>query len=708
MATIKVLEKNICGIKKPKVTTIIETDINDYEIEIIADDQKIDDYECISLEDNDTFLIQFDISKNIKVVTINMLEGKKKYNICKIKNNLVKRVMNKITGVIKNFFRKIKLFFRVLRKGIVFMWREYHFLVPPRLIKKYIKDFKRSMKSDVRYYNPFVVSEYNKWLVKNQTITEYKKMKYEPLISILIPVYNIGRKYLSECLDSVLNQNYKNFEVCLVDDASTNSETIETLKEYEKKDERIKVKFRKKNGHICNATNDALKMAKGEYIALLDNDDLLTEDALVENVIVLNKDKKIDFIYSDEDKMNKHGQLCNPHFKPDYSPDTLLSLNYICHFAVIRRKLVNEVGGFELGTEGSQDHDLFLKITEKTNKIYHISKILYHWRMVEGSTSVTIDNKSYATDKGKIAIENALKRRNIKGTVEKDTVSTYYRVTYEYDKEPLISIIIPTRDYKDITKKCIDSIYDKTKYKNFEIIVANNDSKEKETLDFFKEYQKKYNNFKVVDCIMNFNYSRINNTAIKSAKGDYIVLLNNDTEILTPEWLNIMVGYAMQKHVGTVGVKLLYPDMTVQHGGVILGLGGVASHAYIGASREDLGMYGRLRVPYDYAANTAACLMISKKKFNEVKGLEEDLQVAYNDIDFNIKLLSKGYYNVFLPQVELMHYESKSRGLDTTSEKYKRFIKEANHMLETWPEIINNDPFYNKNFSKKQCFKLDK
>lgn len=474
------------------------------------------------------------------------------------------------------------------------------------------------------------------------------------------------------------------------------------------KDKRIKVKYRSENGHISKTTNDALKMATGDFVALMDDDDLLTPDALYKVVSVLNKNKNLDLIYSDEDKLNPKGLYCDPNFKPDFSPDTLLSLNYICHLVVLRRKIVEEVGGFTVGLEGAQDHDLLLKVTEKTNKIYHIPEILYHWRMIEGSTSMTISNKSYATDKGKLAIENALARRNIKGTVEKDELSTYYRVYYTYEKEPKISIIIPTRDYVDILKTCIDSIYEKTNYKNYEIIIANNDSKEKKTLDFFDEYKKKYKNFKVVDCIMEFNYSRINNIAVEKATGEYIVLLNNDTEVITGDWLKIMVGYAMQKHIGAVGPKLLYPDETVQHGGVILGLGGVASHAYIGATRDDFGMYGRLRVPYNYSACTAACLMIKKTKFLEVGGLEENLKVAYNDIDFNIKLLEKGYYNVFLPNVELLHYESKSRGLDTTSEKYKRFQLEEKYMYDKWKSKLTEDRFYNPNFSKKGWFMLDK
>ena len=703
-------EQGVHGVINPRLVLIATIEEKKYEVEILADKKKLKTFEIITLDDNKSIVINANLPKNTRKVKVFLIVDDDRYEICNLSNNRLFRIKHKLEGINKKIITKIKIFFHVLYKGTKFMWREYHFLVPPKMIGKYLKDFKRSMHSgDLRFYDPFNVEEYNKWLKKYQTVTQYSKMKYEPLISILIPVYNIKKEYLSECLDSILNQNYKNFEVCLVDDCSTLEETKKTLEEYKAKDKRIRVKYRKTNGHISNTTNDALKMAKGEFIVLMDDDDLITKDALLENVIALNKDKKIDFIYSDEDKMNKHGQFCDPHFKPDYSPDTLLSLNYFNHLTMIRKSIVEKVGGFEVGLEGAQDHDLYLKVVEQTNNIHHIPKVLYHWRMVEGSTAATISNKSYATDKGKIAIENALKRRKINGHVEKDIPSTYYRVFYDLKKEPLISIIIPTRDYMDITKKCVDSVIEKTTYKNYEIIIANNESKEKETIEFFKEYEKKYKNFKVVDCNIEFNYSKINNLAIKESKGEYIVLLNNDTELLTPEWLTYMVGYASQKHVGCVGAKLLYPeDQTVQHAGVILGLGGIASHASIGEPRDTLGMYGRLRVPYDYAANTAACIMVSRKKFNEVKGLEEDLHVAYNDVDFNLKLLTKGYYNVFLPQVELLHYESKSRGLDTTSEKYKRFLQESKYMLNKWGKLLNNDPFYNKNFTKLMWFKLDK
>lgn len=704
---INIEQKIITGVKNPllnlKGTLKL---VNEYNFEVKCDGKK-NKFELINVED-DKFILQSTLPSNSKRIEVYIVISKKKYCVVKLKNNIFYRIIGKIFYTLRAILIKIKVLFTVIYRGIKFLWKEHHFIVPPALWKKYINAFIDRMKNNGidLFYQPFRQDEYLKWLEENEVIEPYEKQKYEPLISVLIPVYNIGEKYLSECIDSILNQSYQNFQICLVDDCSTNKETINTLKKYDKLDDRICVKFRKKNGHISTSTNDALKMAKGEFIALVDNDDTLSPDAFSEVIKVLNKDKKLDFIYSDEDKLDLKGVRRDPNFKPDFSPDTLLSMNYICHLSVIRKSLVEKVGGFEVGLEGAQDHDLFLKVTEKTSKIHHIHKILYHWRMVEGSTSMTISNKDYATDKGKIAIENALKRSGINGIVEKDIETSYYRVRYTYDKEPKISIIIPTRDYASTLKVCLDSVYEKTTYKNFEVIVANNNSVEKETFELFNEYKNKYKNFQVIDINTEFNYSNINNECVKKASGEYILLLNNDTEVITPNWLEIMVGYAMQKHIGAVGPKLLYPDYTVQHAGVILGLGGVASHAYIGSKRTDAGMYGRLKVPYNYSAVTAACLMVEKKKFNQVNGLEETLKVAYNDIDFNIKLLEKGYYNIFVPQVELIHFESKSRGLDTTSEKYKRFLEESNYMYDKW--TLDYDRFYNSNFSKKSWFVLDK
>ncbi len=694
----------LSGIIHPQCSISGNLKNKDAKISFQCNDKTLEAKQKPVMEENE-FYYYVNLSKNDHKIKIYL----DKQLVLEVSNGLFIRIFNKIFAIIKKFINRVGHFFYVIYRGIRAAWKQYHFLIPPRLWKKYWLEFINKLQSSENslFYNPDNIKDYHKWIKEFEKEEEYVDLKYQPLISILIPIYNVSSHYLSACLDSILNQSYSHFEICLVDDASTNKDTINTLKEYEKKDNRIKVKYRKKNGHISNASNDALKLATGEFIGLVDDDDILTENALYEVVKVLNQNKKLDFIYSDEDKLNEKEERCYPHFKSDFAPDTLMSINYICHFSVLRKKVVEQVGGFEVGLEGAQDHDLFLKVSEVTDRIYHIPKILYHWRMIEGSTAADLANKNYANDKGKISIEHALKRRKLAGEVTIDKCG-YYIVNYKLKKEPLISIIIPTKDYSNILDKCLKSLYEKTTYKNFEVIVVNNNSVEKKTFQLFESYQQKYDNFRVVDANMEFNYSKINNLAVNQAKGEYIVLLNNDTEIITPNWLEIMVGYASLPHIGAVGVKLLYPDNTVQHGGVILGLGGVASHAYIGVNRKYVGSYGRLRVPYNYSAVTAACLMIKKTKFDEVKGLDETLKVAYNDIDFNLKLIQKGYYNIFLPQVELYHHESKSRGYDTTTDKYKRFVQEQEYMYKKWPEEIAFDKMYNVNFSKKGWFVLDK
>ncbi|MBO7657033.1 glycosyltransferase [Candidatus Saccharibacteria bacterium] len=607
---------------------------------------------------------------------------------------------------------KIKNFGITVVKGAKNAWTKYHFLIPPRLWKNYLR-FLWSViygKESKDFWSPYDKNGYNLWLDMNEKPTKIEKLKYRPLISVVIPVYNVDGKYLRECIESVLGQSYNNFEICIVDDASSNKETLAVLQEYEK-NKKVRVKYRKKNGHISRTSNDAIDMAKGEYVALLDNDDLLVKDALYEVVKVLNKDKKIDFVYTDEDKIDMDGKRCWPNFKPDFSPDTFLSMNYICHLSVIRTSLLRKVGGFTVGLEGAQDFDLFLRVSENTDNIYHIPKILYHWRMIPGSTAVDMGNKDYAADSGWKSVELALKRRGLDGRVEKDAVTQCYQVFYNLKKEPLVSVLIPTKDHAKITEVCLRTLYEKTVYKNFEVILIDNGSTEKESLELFEKYKKEHKNFKVLREDIEFNYAKLNNLAAKEAKGEYLVLLNNDTEIITPEWLNILVGYAALPHVGAVGAKLLYPDNTIQHAGVLLGLGGpnsVAVHALLGAPEGDPGNCARLRVPYNYSAVTGACLCVSKKKYEEVGGLEEDLKVAYNDVDFNLKLLEKGYYNVVVPMAKLYHHESKSRGSDMTKVKYERLMEESDFMWEKWGKVLDNDKFYNKNFSKLLWFALDK
>lgn len=599
--------------------------------------------------------------------------------------------------MLKKIKSKFDKFFRLSKKAIYFAWYRHHFLIPPKALKKYIKSFFIVLKRGGNTANLYVNQKaYLKWIDENETDIKHKKFTYNPKISVILPTYNVSRKLLSECLDSILNQTYNNFEICIADDNSSNEETITTLKEYSKKDKRIKVTFRKKNGMISEASNTAISSSTGEFIMLIDNDDTINKDAMYYMVEALNSNRNLDFIYSDEDKLDYQGIRLEPNFKPDYSPDTLMAVNYICHLTLIRKSLVDKVGRFRKEYDGSQDYDLFLRVLEQTKNVAHIDKILYHWRMSATSTAGYLGNKDYTNDASIKALEDALKRRNIKGTVYPNPYVSTYLIDYKHDN-PLVSIIIPTRNYGQLVKKCVDSIYQKCTYKNFEIILVDNNSDDEASINIFKDYEKKYDNFKIVQACCEFNYSYINNLGVKKSNGEYILLLNNDTEVTDGSFLNKMVGYASQEHVGCVGIKLLYPDNKVQHAGVVLGYGGVAGHIYVTADKSDCGLMGRLVMPFDYSAVTAACLLVSRKKWDLVKGLDEKLTVALNDVDFNLKLLDKGYYNVCLSYVTMYHYESRSRGYEVTPEKAERFKKEQEYMINKWKDTLKKDRFFSEN-----------
>ena len=585
----------------------------------------------------------------------------------------------------------------LIKKSLYFAWHRHHFLIPPSAMKKYIKSFIKILRRGGTSSNLIDNQKcYQEWLEKNNNHIEIKKFSYNPLLSVIIPVYNVKREYLVECLESILKQSYPNFEIILIDDNSSNIETLNTLKEYEN-NSKIKIKYRKTNGMISVASNDGIKLAKGEFLVLVDNDDKLDQNAFYYLVEALNKDKTLDFIYTDEDKMDIHGKYFEPHFKPDYSPDTLMGMNYICHLSCLRTSLVREIGGFRKEYDGSQDYDLFLRILDKTKKIYHVPRILYHWRETPSSTSLALGNKSYAYIAGKKALEDTLKRRKIKGEVLDNPTSSTYLIKYKHDN-PKVSIIIPMKDKVNLTKVCIDSLYNKNTYQNFEIIIVDNNSTEEETLNYFNALKKEHDNVKILTIKEEFNYSRLNNLAIKEATGDYILLLNNDTEVLDKDFLDYMVGYASRDHVGCVGLKLLYKDLKVQHAGVVLGYGGVAGHVFVTASNKDIGIFNRLSMPYDYSAVTAACLLVKKSKYLEVGGFDENLKVALNDVDFNLKMLKKGYYNVCLNNISLLHYESKSRGYEVTKEQMDRFQKEQDYMKKKWGKELENDKYFSSNY----------
>lgn len=722
MKKVKILDFSVGGVRHPLVNIRCKI-YKDNELKLIVDESEVAliDNEVVGtdfvkklLKNDDyiTYNYKALLSKDAKKLELYEINDGKKILVLKKNISLVNRLFFCIIFRFRSLFRKICRLPRTIFRVIKVLWKRHHFLVPFRLWKQYFHSFFGHISDNnvLEYFiNPLVQDSYLEWIKNGEKDidVEFVDFKYKPLISIVVPVYNANEDVLSECIESVLNQTYDNFELCLADDCSTLDETIECLKKYEKHD-KVKVIYRKKNGHISEATNSAISIASGEFIGLLDNDDILTENALYEVVKVLNKNKMIDMIYSDEDKIALNGKRYFPHFKPDFSPDTLLSSNYICHFTVLRKSIVDELGGFRSEYNGSQDYDMFLRFTEKTNNIYHIPKILYRWRMIEGSTSSDASSKNYAYEAGKRAIEDALKRRGKKANVHMMGVPQMYDVEYLCDKEPMISIIIPTKDKIEVLSRCINSIYKKTDYKNYEIIVVNNNSVKEETFSYLKKLQKSKKNFSYFDLNCEFNYSYLNNEAVKRSKGDYIVLLNNDTEVISSNWLHKMVGYAMQKHIGCVGVKLLYPTNTVQHCGVVIGCAGVAAHAFIGSQADDFGYFGRLVANYNWSAVTAACLMVKKSKYLEVNGLDENLKVAYNDVDFNMKLLNRGYYNVIIPSVKLYHYESVSRGNDLNDKNKARFVSEIKFICDKWGKEGFVDKFYNPNLSNYYPFYLDK
>ncbi|HFP6590269.1 TPA: glycosyltransferase family 2 protein [Enterococcus faecalis] len=552
-------------------------------------------------------------------------------------------------------------------------------------------------------------ASYPNWLARNEVLDieamtqEIATFHYQPKISIAMPVYNVEEKWLRLCIDSILNQVYTNWELCMADDASTDPNVKKILTEYQQLDERIRVVFREQNGHISEATNSALAIATGEFVALLDNDDELAINAFYEVVKVLNENPELDLIYSDEDKIDMDGNRSDPAFKPDWSPDLLLGTNYISHLGVYRRSILEEIGGFRKGYEGSQDYDLVLRFTEKTTKerIKHIPKVLYYWRMLPTSTAVDQGSKGYAFEAGLRAVQDALVRRGINGHATHGAANGLYDVYYDIKSDKLVSIIIPTKNgYKDV-QRCVSSIIEKTTYQNYEIIMADNGSTDPKMHELYAEFEQQLSGRFFVESIdIPFNFSTINNRAVKKAHGEYLLFLNNDTEVITENWLTLMVSFAQQERIGCVGAKLLYPNNTVQHAGVILGLGGVAGHGHYGYPHGDLGYFGRLAINVNYSAVTAACLLMKKADFDAVGGFEEAFTVAFNDVDLCLKVQALGRDNVWLHEAELYHFESQTRGYDDKGKKKKRFEQEKVMMEEKWGPLIENDPFYNPNLTR--------
>ncbi|MBD2488092.1 glycosyltransferase [Aulosira sp. FACHB-615] len=553
--------------------------------------------------------------------------------------------------------------------------------------------------------------DYQRWLnINYPTQDALKKMPaqvdlltYKPVISIVMPVFNTPANFLREAIDSVLNQAYPYWELCIADDASTDNQIRQILEDYSSKDSRIKVVFRNENGHISRCSNSALELATGEFISLLDHDDILTPDALYEVALLLNQHPDADMIYSDEDKMAENGKLQDPFFKPDWCPDSFLSRMYTCHLATYRRELVEKIGGFRIGYEGSQDYDLVLRLTEKTTRIFHIPKILYHWRIHPQSAASKADQKPYAVIAAEKALADALVRRGEDGRVtEAKSLAGHHIIRYTIKDYKLVSIIIPTRDLGNTLDKCLTSIFEKTTYPNYEIILIDNGSEEENTFRIFSKWQQKEpNRFQCHRLDIPFNYSRINNYAVNQAKGDYLLFLNNDIEVITPDWIDAMVEQAQRPSIGAVGALLLYPDHTIQHAGVVIGIGGVAGHSHKNYPSDSPGYFDQIATVNNYSAMTAACLMCRREVFEAVEGFEEKLAVAFNDVDLCLKIVEKGYRNIYLPHVMLYHYESKSRGYEDTPEKIARFLQETEYMQNKWKKFIDNDPCYSINLTSK-------
>jgi GT2 family glycosyltransferase len=548
---------------------------------------------------------------------------------------------------------------------------------------------------------------------------ESLSFEYRPLISVLVPTYNTDINFLEDCIDSVQAQTYDNWELILVDDNSPNNNVRDKIIKYSKSDNRINYHFRKKNGHISAATNDALKIAKGDYIALLDHDDILWPNALYENVKALNSDKNIDFLYSDEDKITlnrwEHRDL---FLKPDWNPEFLQSVNYITHFSVIRTSVVKNVGGFRSEYDGAQDWDLFLRVSNFSKNIHHIAKVLYSWRISPTSAASGIEAKPYAIERQRNAIQNSLiQKGDTEARVVQGLGPDYWTVEYPIINNPKISIVIPTKDQFFLVKKCIESIIAKTTYKNYEIILVDTGSVDKNVLNWYKKINKN-KNVKVINFHESpFNYSRSCNYGVKESKGEYILLLNNDMELLTSNWIEILLSDAQRDDIGAVGCKLYYPDkIHLQHAGIGIGLNKTAANLLSKISIHNMtliqSLYANTR--HEMTAVTAACLMIKRSKFDDVGGFEEKFRITYNDVDLCLKLKEAGYRNIYNPHAELIHHESISVGLPTILKETKNdnnnsrdeeeLIKTTMMLQNRWREYINHDPNINDLVDKSNAF----
>lgn len=533
-----------------------------------------------------------------------------------------------------------------------------------------------------------------------------EELQNGPKFSVVVPVYNPQPKLLAEMIESVRVQSYLNWELCLADDCSTDPAVHEMLRDYAARDPRIKVVFREKNGHICAASNSAIELATGAFIVLVDHDDLIDPDALLLVAKEIKDHPDAMIIYTDEDKISVTGKRYGPYFKCDWNRLLAYTNNYVSHLGTYRTDLVRKIGGFRLGYEGSQDHDLLLRCSEHAanHQIRHIPKVLYSWRASPGSVANDGGAKPYAWDTGQRAVTEHLQRftgQYVK--VDKGEGSFTYCPNWPIQGHPLVSIIIPTRDMLDILWVTVESVLQKTTYTNYEIIIIDNGSVERKTLDWLAKVQAEDARIRVLRDDRPFNYSALNNAAVAVSRGEYVLLLNNDVEVITPNWLSEMLALAQREHAGCIGAKLVYPDGRLQHAGVIIAIGGVAGHAAKYFPRDHVFDGARLLFPENFSAVTGACLLVSRKIYDEVGGLNAaDLAIAFNDVDLCLKVAAAGYENAWTPFAELIHHESLSRGHEDTPAKKARFQKEAEYMFARWKTQTYDDPAYNPNLTRER------
>lgn len=526
------------------------------------------------------------------------------------------------------------------------------------------------------------------------------RFTYEPLISVAVPAFRTPETFLIQMMKSLLAQTYSNWELCIANGSPEDTVMKGILEEYMKKDSRIRVSELTENKGIAGNTNAALEMAEGEFVGLLDHDDLLAPNALYEVVKALEADRELDAVYTDEDKvtteLDEHFQ---PHLKPDFNLDLLRSNNYICHFFVVRRSVVKKAGGFRQEFDGAQDHDFIFRCVETARRVGHIPEILYHWRTHKASTADNPASKMYAFDAGKRAIEAHLQRTDTEGVVTHTPDLGFFRVKYPVQGNPLVSIIIPNKDEKETLKDCIESIRKKTEYENYEIIIVENNSTTEEIFQYYKELSQDPR-IRLLRWKKEFNYSAINNYGVSHARGEYLLFLNNDVKIITPGWIKEMLGVCQRPEVGAVGVKLIYPDNTIQHAGCVIGIGGIAGHMFVDMPANRTGYLHKASILQDMSAVTAACMMMKRTAFEEAGGFTEKLAVAFNDVDLCLKVRKNEKLIVYDPYVQLYHMESKTRGAEDSTEKVRRFQEEIEYMRCQWIDILKKgDPYYNKNLS---------